>query len=699
VVSSRGGVGALEVERVVEAKLQDPIVQFTEFFKSFADSKGNLKYRERIRQMIVSGLKSLVIDFDDLLLFDDSLAKGVVDKPREYVEFASIALYDVVKTESRAFAEKVGRFHARFRGAGDLVPIRKIRAEHVNKMITIEGVIVRASNIKQKLVEGTFICKNVECREIIKIPQDSRTFSYPNICPRCGKRGVLEFSPENSTFMDVQTLVVQERPEDVPSGQLPRSIEVFVADDLVDKVRPGDRVLISGILSVRQEHSPKLGKLTTFMTYLEANHVEVSTKGVEDVEITPEDEEEIRKAAKDPNIVEKIVKSIAPSIYGMDEIKEAIAYMLFGGVPKVMPDGVKVRGDIHVLIVGDPGTAKSQLLQYVARLAPRGIYTSGKGSTAAGLTATVVRDKNTGDFFLEAGALVLADNGIAAIDEIDKMRDEDRVAMHEAMEQQTVSIAKAGIVATLNARTSILAAANPRFGRYMSNRPVSENINLPVTILSRFDFIFVTTDKPDKARDSALADHVLTLRAMKGEPVAPFSPDFLRKYIAYARKHVKPRLTDEAIEKIKEYFLSLRERASEDSPVPITVRQLETLVRAAEARARMALRSEVTAEDTAAVIRLMDHYLRTVGSDAAGRPDIDIIMTGKPRSVQQKLVRIVEIVEELQKELQGGPVSRELIFERAEKEGIDKAFVERALKQLINDGVLFQPRDGYYKKV
>jgi len=683
---------------MVEAKLQDPIGQFAEFFKSYADSRGNLKYRERIRRMIVSGLKSLVIDFDDLLLYDDSLAKGVVDRPREYVEYASLALYDAVKTESRAFAEKVGKFHARFRGAGDLVPIRKIRAEHVNKMISIEGIVVRASTIKQRLIEGTFICKNAECGEIMKVPQDSRSFSHPTVCPRCGKRG-LEFSPENSTFIDVQTLVVQERPEDVPSGQLPRSMEVLVADDLVDRVRPGDRVLINGILSVKQEHSPRLGRLTTFTTYLEANHIEVSTKGVEDVEITPEDEEKIREVAKDPNIVEKIVKSIAPSIYGMEEVKEAIAYMLFGGIPKVMPDGVKIRGDLHVLIVGDPGTAKSQLLQYVAKLAPRGIYTSGKGSTAAGLTATVVRDKNTGDFFLEAGALVLADNGIAAIDEIDKMRDEDRVAMHEAMEQQTVSIAKAGIVATLNARTSILAAANPRFGRYMSNRPVSENINLPVTILSRFDFIFVTTDRPRKDRDAALAEHVLSLRAMKGEPLAPFSPDFLRKYIAYARKNVKPRLTDEAIERIKEYFLSLREKATEDSPVPISVRQLETLVRAAEARARMALRSEVTAEDAEAVIRLMDHYLKTVGCDAAGRPDIDVIMTGKPRSVQQRMARIVEIVEELQKELQGGPVSKDLILERAEKEGIDKAFAERTLKQLLSEGLLFQPRDGYYKKV
>ncbi|RLF13239.1 MAG: Minichromosome maintenance protein MCM, partial [Thermoprotei archaeon] len=240
---------------------------------------------------------------------------------------------------------------------------------------------------------------------------------------------------------------------------------------------------------------------------------------------------------------------------------------------------------------------------------------------------------------------------------------------------------------------------NPTLGRYMTNRPIAENINLPVTILSRFDFIFVVVDKPNKARDAALADHVLSLRAMKGDVTSPFPPDFLKKYIAYARKNVKPKLSDEAIERIKSYFLGLREKASDDSPVPITVRQLETLVRAAEARARMALRSEVTAEDAEAVIRLMDYYLRTVGSDAAGRPDIDIIMTGRPRTVQQKIAKIIEIVEELEKELQGAPVSKDLIIDKAKQEGIDKIFVERTLKQLLNDGVLFQPRDGFYKKV
>jgi replicative DNA helicase Mcm len=626
--------------------------------------------------MIVSGLKSLVIDFDDLLLYDDSLAKGVVDRPREYVEYASIALYEAVKMENRAFAEKIGKFHARFRGAGNLVPIKSIGAEYVNKMISVKGVVVRASKAKQALIESTFICRNAECREIIKVPQGLETFNYPEVCPRCGKRGVLEFSPENSTFVDIQTLVVQEKPEDVPPDESPRSIKVLVADDLVNKAKPGDIVSISGILSVRQEHRKysKRSGLKAFTTYLEANHVEVLT---DDVETTPEEEEKIREAAKDPNIVEKIIKSIAPSIYGMEEVKEAIAYMLFGGVPKVMPDGVKIREDIHVLIVGNPGTAKSQLLQYVARLAPRGIYVSSRDLAIARLIGAIVKDEETGDFFLEAGLLALMNDGLVAIDGLEGMRDDERRALEEAMERQMVRVAGAGIVETLNTRTSILAAVNPRLGKYMSNRPISENVNLPNELLRRFDFMFIVTDKPMKDRDAALAEHVLSLRAMKGEPSASFSPDFLRKYIAYARKNVRPRLTDEAIEKIKEYFLSLRERATEDSPVPITVRQLETLLRAAEARARMALRSEVTAEDAEAVINLMDRCLKDLESiiaEGLAKKPSPIVMT------QRYLERIVEIVEELQRELEGEPVSYGLIVDRAMREGMSEEFVKGLLE-------------------
>jgi len=673
---------------------------FVDFLKTFKTTSGEYKYRNKISEMPLLGSTSLVIDFEDLLSYNSDLAAMLMDNPKAVIPEASKAVGDVMRVENPQYAEKVKSFHARFRKLPEVTPIRRIRAHLFNKLVAVEGILTRASNVKHRVVEAVFNCRR--CGERMVVPQTERLLSPPTRCtnPECNSKGPFDLVFEESKFIDWQRLTIQEKPEELPPGQLPRSIEAVATEDLVDVVRPGDRVVAIGVLEPLQESSPR-GKLSSFASYLNLNYIEVSEKGVEEVEITPEDEVKIREAAKDPNIVEKVIKSIAPSIYGMEEVKEAIAYLLFGGEPKVLPDGIRIRGDIHVLLIGDPGTAKSQLLQYVAKLAPRGMYTSGKGSTAAGLTATVVRDRSTGDFYLEAGALVLADGGVAAIDEIDKMRSEDRIAIHEAMEQQTVSIAKAGIVATLNARTSVLAAANPTYGRYVFQRPIAENINLPVTILSRFDFIFVLTDKPDAARDAEMADYVLRLRTSPTPTISvPFSEEFLRKYIAYARRHVHPKLSREAMERIKSFFLELRAKSdSPDAPVPITLRQLESLVRAAEARARIALRDVATVEDAEAAIRLMQVVLRQVGYDRASKAiDIDLIMVGKPKSQQEKFVRLVDIITELEREANGMPVSKESIMERAEQEGLDRAFVERALKQLKAEGTLYEPKDGYYKR-
>ncbi|MGB9779178.1 MAG: ATP-binding protein, partial [Candidatus Bathyarchaeales archaeon] len=354
--------------------------------------------------------------------------------------------------------------------------------------------------------------------------------------------------------------------------------------------------------------------------------------------------------AKDPWIHRKIINSIAPSIYGYDHIKEAIMYLLFGGVPKTLPD-ITIRGEMNALLIGDPGTAKSQLLQYVARIAPRGLYTSGRGTTAAGLTAAVIRERG-GGMSLEAGALVLADKGVACIDEIDKMRPEDRVAIHEAMEQHTVSVAKGGIVATLNARTAILAAANPALGRYEPHRTVAENISLPVTILSRFDLIFVLRDVPDKETDGKMSEHILEIHRKGVTPVEPPIPlELLRKYVSYA-KGIKPVLTQEALKRLNDFYLAMRSVSeTEGSPVAITARQLESLVRIAEARARAALRKEVLAEDAEAAINIMKRSLEEVGIDLSSyKYDIDLIMTGKPKSVRDKLQTVLSTMLEMEKE-------------------------------------------------
>ncbi|MFB0543327.1 MAG: AAA family ATPase, partial [Candidatus Bathyarchaeia archaeon] len=374
--------------------------------------------------------------------------------------------------------------------------------------------------------------------------------------------------------------------------------------------------------------------------------------------------------------------------------------LLFGGVTKNLPD-VQIRGDINVLFVGDPGTGKSQLLQYTAKTAPRGLYTTGRGSTAAGLTAAVVRETG-GGFVLEAGALVLGDKGVCCIDEIDKMREEDRNAIHPAMEQQVVPIAKGGIVATLNARTSILAAANPALGRYNPYQTIAQNINLPVTILSRFDLIFILRDEPNTESDTRMSEHILALHRGGRAPVEPpLNPELLRKYISYT-KQLRPVISEEAMGRIKDFYLKMRSASregGEGSAISITPRQLESLVRMAEARARVHLRGEVTAEDAEAVIALMRRSLEQVGIDTTtGEIDIDLIMTGKPKSLQNQLQRILSVLVEMERAT--GLVRDEDLYQRLEEDyNIGRGDAARLIRILLRDGTIYSPRPGHFKKV
>jgi len=423
----------------VLAEVMDYRERFVNFLKSFQDKKGTYKYREAISQMASQGKTSIVIDFDDLISFDPDLASDLKDKPAEALSKANAAIYDVMRVENMQYSTKVKNFKARFRKLDEVVPLRALKSTHMGKLTMVEGIITRASTIKQLLKVAVFQCPR--CGEKMRVDQAGTVLVMPPQCSNqdCGRNGFFRLIPEESTFVDWQMVSLQERPEELPPGQLPRSVEGILQGDIVDISRPGDRISMVGILQAKQEFTAKGFRLATFSTGVETNYLELSEKGAEEVQVSPEDERVIKELAKDPLLYQKIFGSIAPSIYGYEEIKEAIAYQLAGGVSKVMPDGIRIRGDINILLVGDPGTAKSQLLQYIARIAPRGVYTSGKGSTAAGLTATVLRDKNTNEFFLEAGALVIADKGVACIDEIDKMRPEDRTAIHEAMEQQTIS--------------------------------------------------------------------------------------------------------------------------------------------------------------------------------------------------------------------------------------------------------------------
>jgi replicative DNA helicase Mcm len=674
-----------------ELELIDPQEHLQELFKKE-------KYRQRIAQMGVAGRTTLIVDFDDLLAFDQELAEELSKNPDEYLKYANNAAYAQLQTEDPEYAEKTEAVTVRIVRLPETAKLRKLGSKHIGKFAMVEGIVVRSTPVRPMVMQAVFRCKR--CGEITSVDQTGPFLRAPFVCknPNCRAKGPFDFVQEESTFVDSQELRIQERPEDLPPGQLPRSLNIkLMGSEIVDVARPGDHISIVGTVRAVAPTLPRVGKLRAFILHLDANSIGVLGKEPETALPSPEEEERILELAKDPWIHRKIMNSIAPSIYGYDHIKEAIMYLLFGGVLKNLPD-ITIRGELNVLLIGDPGTAKSQLLQYVARLAPRGLYTSGRGTTAAGLTAAVIREAR-GGMTLEAGALVLADKGIACIDEMDKMRPGDRVAIHEAMEQHTVSIAKGGIVATLNARTAILAAANPALGRYEPHRTVAENISLPVTILSRFDLIFVLRDEPNKEADSKMSQHILEIHRRGMSPVEPPIPtELLRKYISYA-KGIKPVLTKEALQRLKDFYMAMRSASeTEGSPVAITARQLESLVRTAESRARLALRKEILAEDAEAAIAIMNRSLEEVGIDvSSSKFDIDLIMTGKPKSLRDKLQTVLSTIMEMQRET--GLVEKIALLDELEtKYKISAGEAERLIGQLLREGTIYSPREGYLKK-
>ncbi len=674
-----------------ELETVDPQERFLEFFKKE-------KYRQRIAQMAITGRESITIDFEELFGFDQRLSEILLDKPDDYLQHASNAAYGQLGIEDSEYAQKMEKIAVRVVQLLGKEQLRKLGSKQMGKLVMIEGIVVRATPVRPMVMIASFKCKR--CGTISKIEQTGQFMKAPTVCtsPDCGQNGPFEFIQEESTFIDSQDLRLQEKPEDLPPGQLPRTLSVkLVGGEIVDLARPGDHVSIVGIVRAFAPSRPGIGKLRTFILQLDANSLEVLGKEPETSPPTIEEEEKMLELSKDPWVHRKIMSSIAPSIYGYEHIKEAIMYLLFGGVSKTLPD-ITVRGEMNALLIGDPGTAKSQLLQYVARIAPRGLYTSGRGTTAAGLTAAVIREKG-GSMSLEAGALVLADKGIACIDEMDKMRPEDRVAIHEAMEQHTVSVAKGGIVATLNARTAILAAANPSLGRYEPHRTVAENISLPVTILSRFDLIFVLRDVPDKEADGRMTEHILEIHRRGSSPVeVQVDIELMRKYVSYA-KGIKPVLGTEALKRLSDFYLAMRGASeTEGSPVAITARQLESLVRIAEARARVALRKEVTAEDAEAAIAIMKRSLGEVGIDVSSyKMDIDLIMTGKPKSVRDRLHIVLSMLVEMEKETSIVEKTK-LMNELELKHKIPRSDTERMLGQLLREGTIYEPKEGFLKK-
>ena len=657
----------------------EAVTEFEEFFSE--------RYFQEVVEAAKNGRDSVVVEFQELDIFSPELTDYLRDNPVSAVD----AAVEGVQSHEQVTGED---FSVRFveMPEEDQVLLKNLRSEHIGKFIPVEGMIKRASQVKPEVISAIFEC--TACGDRYEKEQDSSELKSPYKCD-CGSK---KFETVEKIMTDTQMVTLEEDPESREGSEQPSSLSIRLEGDLVDpdfqrKIVPGNVVEVTGIMRER----PLKKKSKKFDIYMEANHVEPTQQEFEQFELTGEEAEEIQKMAKDDKIYQRIINSIAPSIFGHDRIKEAIALQLFGGVKKTREDGVKSRGDLHLLLIGEPGTGKSQMLKFTGELAPKGRYVVGKSSTGAGLTASVVKEESTGEFSLEAGAVVLANKGMAAIDEIDKMAAEDRSSLHEAMEQQQISVSKANIQATLNAETSILAAGNPKFGRFDPYEPIPEQIAIGDTLLSRFDMIFPVLDEPDEEKDKELAGTILQNHIDPEETDAEIDQKTLRKYIAYAKKNVRPQLTEEASQKIQEFYVNMRKKGDEGS-VPITARQLEALIRISEAAARAQLKEKVDISDAEKAIDLLTYCLKQVGMDPeTGDFDIDIIESGVSNSQRNRLQTIKQLIDTLAGDDDSAEI--EEVIEQAQEEGLEEDKVEEIIEKLKREGELFEPQQGHIQKI
>uniref|UniRef100_A0A8U7M9Y8 DNA replication licensing factor MCM5 n=2 Tax=Corvus moneduloides TaxID=1196302 RepID=A0A8U7M9Y8_CORMO len=659
---SLGADASVDEGQVRKSQLQKRFKEFLRQYRVGTDRTGfTFKYRDELKRHYNLGQYWVEVEMEDLASFDEDLADYLYKQPAEHLQLLEEAAKEVADEVTRprpSGEETLQDIQVMLRSDANAANIRSLKSDQMSHLVKIPGIVIAATPVRAKATRITIQCRS--CRNTISniaVRPGLEGYALPRKCnteqagrPRCPLDPYF-IMPDKCKCVDFQVLKLQESPDAVPHGEMPRHLQLYCdrywhslptltllavagailshyhpllspSRYLCDKVVPGNRVTIMGIYSIKKSaQSKNKGRYNVGVgirsAYIRVVGIQVDMEGSGHSftgSVTPQEEEELRRLAAMPNIYETIAKSIAPSIYGSTDIKKAIACLLFGGSRKRLPDGLTRRGDINLLMLGDPGTAKSQLLKFVEKCSPIGVYTSGKGSSAAGLTASVMRDPSSRNFFMEGGAMVLADGGVVCIDEFDKMREDDRVAIHEAMEQQTISIAKAGITTTLNSRCSVLAAANSVFGRWDETKG-EENIDFMPTILSRFDMIFIVKDEHNEERDMTLAKHVMSLhvsaltqtQAVEGE----IELNKLKKLISFCRTKCGPRLSAGAAEKLKNRYILMRsgtrqheQESDRRSSIPITIRQLEAIVRIAESLAKMRLQPFATEADVEEALRL-----------------------------------------------------------------------------------------------
>ncbi|EFX76824.1 putative MCM2, Minichromosome maintenance complex component 2 [Daphnia pulex] len=596
--------------------------RFKNFLRTYTDSKGNAIFKEKIRHMCEENKSSFELDYNKLASEEHVLAYFLPEAPLEMLAIFDEATKDIVLAMFPQYERISKEIHVRITDLPLVEDIRSLRQLHLNQLVRTHGVVTAQTGVLPQLSIVKYDCN--KCSYVLgPFSQSQNNEVKPTSCPECQSTGPFQINMEQTVYQNYQRVTVQEAPGKVVAGRLPRAKDAILLGDLCDTCKPGDEIELTGVYTNNYDGSLNTAQgFPVFATVLLANHIAKKDGDASTRSLTDEDVKAIMSLSKDERLAERIVASIGPSIYGHNDIKRALALALFGGESKNPGQKHQVRGDINVLLCGDPGTAKSQFLKYVEKIAPRAVFTTGQGASAVGLTAYVQRSPVTREWTLEAGALVLADKGFCLIDEFDKMNDQDRTSIHEAMEQQSISISKAGIVTSLQARCSVMAAANPLGGRYDPSITFSENVDLTEPILSRFDILCVVRDTVDAVQDEYLARFVVNSHIRhhpnENEESAPVDindtnlagvdkipQDLLRKYITYAREKIHPKLHQIDQDKIARMYSDLRRESMATGSIPITVRHIESMIRMAEAHAKLHLREYVIDDDVNMAIRVM----------------------------------------------------------------------------------------------
>uniref|UniRef100_A0A8C0W327 DNA helicase MCM8 n=1 Tax=Castor canadensis TaxID=51338 RepID=A0A8C0W327_CASCN len=744
-----------------------PFIEKIQAFEKFFTRHIDLYDKDEIERK-----GSILVDFKELTKDDEitnlisNIANELRDAPEKTLACMGLAIHQILTKDLERHAAElqaqeglssdgetmvnVPHIYARVYNYEPLTQLKNVRANYYGKYIALRGTVVRVSNIKPLCTKMAFLC--AACGEVQSFSLPDGKYSLPTKCPvpECHGKSFapLRSSPLTVT-MDWQSIKIQELMSDAQreAGRIPRTIECELVHDLVDSCVPGDTVTITGIVKVSnaEEGSRNKNDKCMFLLYIEANSVSNSKgqKTIEDgckhgtlMEFSLKDLYAIQEIQAEENLFKLIVNSLCPVIFGHELVKAGLALALFGGSQKYADDKnrIPIRGDPHILVVGDPGLGKSQMLQATCSVAPRGVYVCGNTTTTSGLTVTLSKDSSSGDFALEAGALVLGDQGICGIDEFDKMGNQHQ-ALLEAMEQQSISLAKAGVVCSLPARTSIIAAANPVGGHYNKAKTVSENLKMGSALLSRFDLVFILLDTPNEQHDHLLSEHVIAIRAGKqravssatvtrmntqdsnisvlevisekplserlkvvpGETIDPIPHQLLRKYIGYARQYVYPRLSTEAAQVLQDFYLELRKQSQRLNSSPITTRQLESLIRLTEARARLELREEATKEDAEDIVEIMKYSMLGTYSDEFGNLDFERSQHGSGMSNRSTAKRFISALNNIAERTYNNLFQFHQLRQIAKELNIQVADFENFIGSLNDQGYLLKKGPKVYQ--